>query len=372
MTTHAAHCKLVIATRVNKKFECDTFAPALEKNESAEWPFAPLHISETYSQDDITFDFAFFGNTALLASKPHLVPTKLFEKYPRHPELQYLEVIDDVMRTGKYKDDRTGTGILTKFGAQMRYDLSQSFPVLTTKDVFWRGVAEELIWFVNGHTNAKLLSDKKIRIWDGNASREFLDNLGFLEREEWDLGPVYGFQWRHFGAAYDSMHSDYSGQGVDQLVDCINQIKNNPNSRRIVMTAWNPSAIKDMALPPCHILAQFYVTGHEKPRLSCQMYQRSCDLGLGVPFNIASYALMTCMLAQICGLERGEFIHSLGDAHVYKNHVEPLQTQLERMPHPFPQLVIDPAIKSIEDFKFEHFKLVNYTHEKRIKMEMAV
>lgn len=159
------------------------------------------------------------------------------------------------MQTGKYKDDRTGTGILTKFGYQMRYDLSQSFPILTTKDVFWRGVAEELIWFVNGETNAKLLSDKKIRIWDGNASREFLDNLGLHDREEWDLGPVYGFQWRHFGAAYESMRTDYTGTGVDQLVEVINQIKNNPTSRRIVMTAWNPSALKDMALPPCHILA---------------------------------------------------------------------------------------------------------------------
>ena len=218
----------------------------------------------------------------------------------------------------------------------MRYDLNESFPVLTTKDVFWRGVAEELIWFINGHTNAKLLSDKKIKIWDGNASREFLDNLGFLEREEWDLGPVYGFQWRHFGAAYESMRDDYTGQGVDQLVQVINTIKTNPTSRRIVMTAWNPSAIKDMALPPCHILAQFYVTGDKKPRLSCQMYQRSCDLGLGIPFNIASYALMTCLLAQVCGLERGEFIHTLGDAHVYSNHIDPLKEQLERMPHPFP------------------------------------
>ena len=197
------------------------------------------------------------------------MPTKLFADYPLHPEFQYLEAIDDIIKTGKYKDDRTGTGIYTKFGYQMRYDLNESFPILTTKDVFWRGVAEELIWFVNGETNAKLLSDKKIRIWDGNASREFLDSLGLKDREEWDLGPVYGFQWRHFGANYESMRSDYTNQGVDQLVQVINTIKNNPQSRRIVMTAWNPAAIKDMALPPCHILAQFYVTGDEKPRLSC-------------------------------------------------------------------------------------------------------
>lgn len=166
-----------------------------------------------------------------------------------------MELIDDIIKTGKFKNDRTGTGIFTKFGAQMRYDLTQSFPVLTTKDVFWRGLAEELIWFLNGETNAKLLSDKKIKIWDGNATREFLDQQGLKDREEWDLGPVYGFQWRHFGANYEDMHKDYSGEGVDQLVEVIRQIKNNPESRRIIMTAWNPSALKDMALPPCHIMA---------------------------------------------------------------------------------------------------------------------
>jgi dihydrofolate reductase / thymidylate synthase len=166
---------------------------------------------------------------------------------------------------------------------------------LTTKDVFWRGVAEELVWFCEGNTNAKDLSDKKIRIWDGNASREFLDKIGLKDREEWDLGPVYGFQWRHFGAEYKTMHDSYEGQGVDQLASIINQIKNEPNSRRMVMIAWNPSALPEMALPPCHIMAQFYVTADK--RLSCQMYQRSCDMGLGIPFNIASYSLLTCMLA---------------------------------------------------------------------------
>jgi len=208
----------------------------------------------------------------------------------------------------------------------MRYDLAQSFPVLTTKDVFWRGVAEELKWFVKGDTNAKHLSDKKIRIWDGNASRQYLDSIGLTDRAEWDLGPVYGFQWRHFGAEYETMDSNYEGKGVDQLANLINTIKTNPDSRRIIMSAWNPTAIPEMALPPCHIMAQFYVTGDASPKLSCQMYQRSCDLGLGVPFNIASYALLTCMLAQVCGLERGEFIHSMGDSHVYQNHIEPLRT----------------------------------------------
>jgi dihydrofolate reductase/thymidylate synthase len=223
---------------------------------------------------------------------------------------------------------------------------------------------------VQGNTNAKLLSDKKVKIWDGNASREFLDKIGLGHREEWDLGPVYGFQWRHFGAEYKDMHADYSGQGMDQLAEVINQIKTQPTSRRILMSAWNASDLKKMALPPCHILAQFYVTADG--RLSCQMYQRSCDMGLGVPFNIASYALLTCMLAQVCGLRRGEFVHCLGDAHVYKNHIEPLQEQLKRYPYPFPQLEINPEITDIEKFQFSDFKLANYTAHPKIKMEMAV
>ena len=235
--------------------------------------------------------------------------------------------------------------------------------------MFWRGVAEELIWFVKGETNAKKLSDKKIRIWDGNASREFLDKIGLTEREEWDLGPVYGFQWRHFGAEYGTMHDSYEGKGFDQIATLIKTLKEDPKSRRIILSAWNPAALSEMALPPCHILAQFYVVNG---RLSCQMYQRSCDLGLGVPFNIASYSLLTCMLAQVCGLERGEFIHVLGDAHVYLNHVEPLKEQLKRVPHPFPYLELNPDVRDIEKFEFKDFKLVNYTHDAKIKMDMAV
>lgn len=177
------------------------------------------------------------------------------QMYPRHPEMQYLNCIKKIMENGTKKDDRTGTGVISEFGYQMRYDLSQSFPLLTTKDVFWRGVAEELIWFINGETNAKLLNDKKIRIWDGNASREFLDKIGLEDREEWDLGPVYGFQWRHFGAAYDTMHDNYDGKGFDQIADIVKKLKEDPKSRRILMSAWNPAALHEMALPPCHIMA---------------------------------------------------------------------------------------------------------------------
>jgi len=206
------HCKLVILTRIGKTFEADTFFPRLTTDDTdATSIFTKLHVSRTYSHKDITFDYCFIGNKKLLSQKPELIPTRLLEKYPRHPEMQYLEIIKDIIETGSVKEDRTGVGIVGKFGYQMRYDLEESFPILTTKDVFWRGVAEELIWFVQGNTNAKLLSDKKVKIWDGNASREFLDKIGLGHREEWDLGPVYGFQWRHFGAEYKDMHADYTG-----------------------------------------------------------------------------------------------------------------------------------------------------------------
>lgn len=195
------------------------------------------------------------------------------------------------------------------------------------------GVMEELLWFVSGCTNANVLSEKGIHIWDGNGSREYLDSIGLHSREVGDLGPVYGFQWRHFGAEYGTMHDDYNGKGVDQLKGLIEKIKSNPTDRRLVLTAWNPAALPEMALPPCHMFCQFYVADGE---LSCQMYQRSCDLGLGVPFNVASYSLLTCMVAQVCGLKPGDFVHVLGDAHVYANHVEPLREQLKNSPRHFP------------------------------------
>jgi dihydrofolate reductase/thymidylate synthase len=235
--------------------------------------------------------------------------------------------------------------------------------------VFWRGVAEELLWFISGKTDARILQEKNIRIWDGNGSREYLDSIGLTQRETGDLGPVYGFQWRHFGATYRDMHADYSGQGVDQLAQVIHTIKTNPNDRRIIMSAWNPADLKLMALPPCHMFCQFYVANGE---LSCVMYQRSCDMGLGVPFNIASYALLTCMIAQVCDLKPGEFVHMMGDSHVYANHVEPLREQLRRRPFAFPTLRINPAVKDIDQFTFADFEVVNYQSHKKIAMQMAV
>lgn len=287
----------------------------------------------------------------------------------RHDEYNYLDAIQQIIDHGVHKKNRTGTDTVSIFGMQMRYSLRDVFPLLTTKRVFWRGVAEELLWFVQGCTNGKKLSEKGVKIWDANGSRQFLDNLGLTHREEGDLGPVYGFQWRHFGAEYKDMHTDYTGQGVDQLQNVINKIKNDPDDRRIIMSAWNPPDLGKMALPPCHAFVQFYVANGE---LSCQLYQRSGDMGLGVPFNIASYSLLTYMIAHVTGLKTGDFVHTIGDAHVYVNHIEPLKEQLKRVPKDFPKLVIKRKVDNIDDFKFEDFEIVGYSPHPKIAMEMAV
>merc|ERR1711959_628536 len=282
---------------------------------------------------------------------------------------QYLNLIKDIIGTGVDMGDRTGTGTRSVFGRMMRFDLRKSFPLLTTKRVFWRGVVEELLWFVKGDTNAKNPSDKGVKIWDANGSRDFLDKRGLSHREEMDLGPVYGFQWRHFGAKYVDMHTDYTGQGVDQLAECIKKIKEDPTDRRILLSAWNPADLNEMALPPCHMFCQFYVANGA---LTCLMYQRSADIGLGVPFNIASYALLTCMIAQVCDLKPGEFIHNMGNTHVYLNHQDPRKVQLERTPRLFPVLRINPDVTDIDGFKATDFELLGYNPHGKIAMDMAV
>ncbi|XP_046394210.1 thymidylate synthase [Ischnura elegans] len=288
----------------------------------------------------------------------------------RHEEHQYLDLIRHIISKGCRKNDRTGVGTISVFGTQMRFSLRNGvFPLLTTKRVFWRGVAEELLWFIHGSTNALELHDKGINIWDGNSSREFLDKMGFTDREVGDLGPVYGFQWRHFGAKYRGKDVDYTGEGVDQLAQVIETIRTNPDDRRIMMCAWNPVDIPQMALPPCHCLVQFYVANGE---LSCQLYQRSADMGLGVPFNIASYALLTYMIAHITKLKPGDLVHTMGDCHIYSNHVDALKKQLERTPRPFPTLKIKRDVEKIEDFKYEDFELKNYQPHPKLDMQMAV
>ncbi|VDP20239.1 unnamed protein product [Soboliphyme baturini] len=305
-------------------------------------------------------------------------------------ELNYLNQLKYILENGKKKADRTGVGSVSVFGLQSRYNLrNDSFPLFTTKKVFWKGIIEELLWFIAGRTNSKLLSEKGVRIWDANSSREFLDSVSLQHYEEGDLGPVYGFQWRHFGAEYKGMYQCYDGQGVDQLRQCINLIKHDPMSRRIMLTAWNPCDLSKMALPPCHCLVQFYVADSE---LSCQMYQRSADMvehlddscflrpafvfyllqGLGVPFNVASYSLLTRMIASITGLKAGDFVHTIGDAHVYLNHVDAVKQQIERCPRPFPKLVIKRKVTAIEEFTAQDFDLIGYDPHPPIHMKMAL
>jgi thymidylate synthase len=257
--------------------------------------------------------------------------------------------MERILNEGADKDDRTGTGTLSVFGHQMRFDLSEGFPLVTTKKVHLKSIIYELLWFLRGDTNIAFLKDHQVSIWD-----EWADENG-------DLGRVYGAQWRSWRSP--------SGQTVDQIQNVVDQIKKNPDSRRLLVVAFNPGELDQMALPPCHAFFQFYVANG---KLSCQLYQRSADVFLGVPFNIASYALLTMMMAQVCDLAPGEFIHTLGDAHLYKNHLEQARLQLSRAPRPLPKMLIQPDVKSIFDFKYEDFQITGYDPYPRIKAEVAV
>ncbi len=262
---------------------------------------------------------------------------------------QYLELMKHVLNNGAIKEDRTGTGTRSVFGHQMRFDLSQGFPMVTTKKCHLKSIIIELLWFLKGDTNIKYLSENGVKIWDAWAD------------ENGNLGPVYGHQWRSWGAA--------DGSKIDQIAGVIERIKNNPDDRRMIVCSWNVGEIEKMALPPCHCFFQFYVANG---KLSCQLYQRSADIFLGVPFNIASYALLTMMVAQVCDLEAGEFIHTLGDAHLYSNHIEQAEEQLSREPYALPQMKINPDIKDIFDFKYDDFELKNYKAHPHIKGKVAV
>ena len=262
---------------------------------------------------------------------------------------QYLDLLDHILTNGTRKDDRTGTGTLSVFGYQMRFDLSDGFPLVTTKKLHLRSIIYELLWFLRGDTNIRYLNENRVTIWD-----EWADENG-------DLGHIYGYQWRSWPAA--------DGSSIDQIASVIESIKTNPDSRRHLVSAWNVGDLQNMALPPCHILFQFYVANGE---LSCQMYQRSADVFLGVPFNIASYALLLTMMAQVTGLKPGTFVHTFGDAHIYLNHIEQAKLQLTRTPHPLPKLELNHNITSIFDFSFEDVQLTNYTAHPHIKAEISV
>lgn len=262
---------------------------------------------------------------------------------------QYLDLLDHVLKHGAKKSDRTGTGTISVFGYQMRFDLQKGFPLLTTKKLHLRSIIYELLWFLRGDTNIKFLNENRVTIWD-----EWADEHG-------DLGNIYGYQWRSWPAP--------DGRSIDQIAGVVASIRENPDSRRHIVSAWNVGDLDNMALPPCHILFQFYVV---EGTLSCQLYQRSCDIFLGVPFNIASYALLTMMMARATGLKPGEFIHTLGDAHIYLNHVEQVKLQLTREPYPLPRMLLDEKAKGIFDFTYEDFQLVDYKAHPHIKGEISV
>jgi thymidylate synthase len=277
----------------------------------------------------------------------------------------YLDLLRKVLNEGVEREDRTGTGTRSLFGYQMRMDLKEGFPLLTTKKVHLKSIIHELLWFVRGQTHVSHLQEVGVTIWDEWATAEQTVRFG---RKEGDLGPVYGHQWRNFGATRRE-DGTYRNDGYDQLSHVVEQIATNPQSRRLIVSGWNPAEAEQVALPPCHTLFQFYVS---QGRLSCQLYQRSADVFLGVPFNIASYALLTMMIASVTGLKPGEFIHTFGDVHLYSNHLEQARLQLSRQPRPLPTMLIDPVVKNLFDFRFEHFQLKDYHPYPAIKAQVAV
>ena len=289
---------------------------------------------------------------------------------PFHDENQYLKLVSDVLTEGVMEDGRNGK-VLTVFGSAMHFSLKDNtIPLLTTKKLAWKTCLRELLWFIRGQTSNEVLKKQNVHIWDGNASREFLDSRGLTNLKENDLGPIYGHQWRHFNAKYSDCNTDYKDQGFDQLdyiIKCLKDTKER-NSRRLVMSAWNPCQLDEMALPPCHILCQFNVTDGNK--LSCSLYQRSCDLGLGVGFNIASYSFLTHLIAHHCNLEVLDFYYYLGNCHIYEQHIEPLREQIIREPYKFPKIVIKNKYEDIISYNVDDFEILDYEFHPLIKMEM--
>ena len=284
-------------------------------------------------------------------------------------ENQYLELIQKIINTGEKRETRNSI-TYSVFGEKLEFDISKSIPFITTKKLAWKTVIKELLWFLSGSTDNTKLLEQNVNIWKDNASREFMNLLGFKDREVNDLGPIYGHQWRHFNAEYKNHKTDYTNQGIDQIQYVLNLLKNDPMSRRIILSAWNPCQISQMNLPPCHILAQFYVSNAKE--LSCILYQRSADVGLGLPFNIASYAVLTYILAKLSNLTPKKLIVTIGDAHIYENHIDALKEQCTRKPFNFPILNINPnkEYSNIDDFLIDDFTIENYQYHDIIKMNM--
>jgi len=327
-------------------------------------------IKITEKEDDlIYFNRNLFKNLFEFSKSYQLCEnaTVLEYNYKNHDEKNYLNLIEKILYFGSSRQDRTNVGTISIFGERLEFDLSR-FPLLTTKKMGYKTILRELLWFLSGSTNSKILEQQNVNIWKGNSSREFLDSRG-LNFPEGDVGALYSFQWRHFGAEYIDCNTDYTNKGFDQIKYIINLIKTDPNSRRIMMSAWNPSDFDKMSIFPCHVSAQFFVN---EGKLDCQMYQRSADTMLGVPFNIASYAFLVYMIGHLTNLKPGRLLTVFGDTHIYNNHIPGAKEQIKRTPYRFPRLILKRNVTDIDDFKLEDFEIVDYNSEPAIKLEMAV
>jgi thymidylate synthase len=351
-------CDTVYVTYVDKEFSCDRFFP--------------FHKMSNYYVDD--------ASTCTSSSSEVTCTFFTFRKKEssvcQHADVVYGSLLKDIIANGDSRDDRTGTGTVSVFGRQLRFDISKSVPLLTTKHVPYKSVIKELLWFLKGDTNANHLKEQGVNIWNANSTREFLDGRNLFEYQEGDIGPMYGFQWRHFGAPYHGCDSDYSGHGVDQLQNVVNLLRHDPFSRRILMTTVNVNDLEKGCLHPCHgIVVQFYVSveGNEK-RLSCHMYQRSVDTFLGLTWNIFSYAVLTYILAKMTGMKPKELVISTGDTHLYKDHIEQAHMQLTRQPYPLPKFVVKDRVQSssFEDLTMDDFELQGYFYHPAIKANMSV
>jgi dihydrofolate reductase/thymidylate synthase len=345
-------CTNLYITEIYEKYLCDTYFPEIDNNK-----FHLLSCSEFKEENNILFRHIIYSSE----NKNIL--------YANKEECNYLNLMKKILDNGEKRNTRNGF-TLSLFGNRLEFDISNHLPLLTTRKIFLRGIIEELLWFIKGDTNSKNLNDKGIKIWNGNSSREYLNSRGLSHLKEGDCGPIYGHQWRHFGSTYTSCDDNYDNKGYDQIKECINLIKNDPTSRRIILNAWNPPDLNNMSLPPCHILYQWYVSNNNE--LSCQFYQRSSDYFLANNFNIISASILTYMFAHICNLKPKKIIMCIGDTHIYDTHISQCFEQLQRNTLPFPKLIIKNKINNIDDFKYTDFELIGYTFHNSIKANMVV
>jgi thymidylate synthase len=356
-SAYMKHCESVFVTYIDKEYACDRFFPMDQLA-----GFELTSVSEKKHAEKEQCDFRFFTYQRTIK--------------PNHDDV-YLGLLNDIMSYGHSRDDRTGTGTLSVFGKQVRFDISESVPLLTTKFVPWKMVIKELLWFMQGNTDANVLRSQGVNIWNGNTTREFLDKRGLSTYQEGDIGPMYGFQWRHYGAEYTGSGTDYTGKGIDQLQNVMDLLKNDPYSRRILMTTVNVNDLEKGCLHPCHgIVVQFYVNedSNGNKHLSCHMYQRSVDTFLGLTWNIFSYAVLTYILAKKLGMKPKELVISTGDTHLYKDHVEQANVQLGRTSYPAPKLAVHESVvnKPFEDITIDDFDLIGYFHHPAIKAKMSI